>query len=124
MRLKSTLAVISVISVAVALGLASQSPAEAGWCRAPRGFCGPQPVRHYIYYPQYQNIYYMAQFPTAPYPNVYIPRGYWPYYQRPYAWYGRGYWAPRWNRAAYAVPAPIPVPVEGRCDGCGEDYLK
>ena len=51
MRLKSTLAVISVISVAVALGLASQSPAEAGWCRAPRGFCGPQPVRHYIYYP-------------------------------------------------------------------------
>ncbi len=96
MRVKSALAVISVV---VAFGLASHSPAEAGWCRrgAPPGWCGPQTVRHYVYYPNYRNVYYMATFAPDPYPYVYVPRGYWPRYERPYWRYGRRYWcaAPR-----------------------------
>ena len=47
-----------------------------------------------------------------------LPLGYWPRYERPYAAYGRRYWAPRrWGRgccgprAVYAVPPPMPVPV-------------
>ena len=66
MRLKSALAVISVamITVAMALGLASQAPAEAGCYRAiavPLG-CGgppgPQGITHFVYYPQYYDVYY------------------------------------------------------------------
>jgi len=91
MRLKSALAAIS---IAVALGLASQGSAEAGWCRgAPRGWCGPQPVRHFLYFPNYYNVYYMATFAPDPYPYAYMPYGYWPRYQRPYSRYARRYWS-------------------------------
>jgi hypothetical protein len=110
MRLNSALAVVG---SALALGMASQSPAEAGWCRgAPSGFCGPQGVTHFVYYPQYYDIYYTASLLPDPYPAIYMPRGYWPRYQRPYAAYGRRYWAPRrWAGPVVAVPAPNPVPV-------------
>jgi hypothetical protein len=117
MQVKSALAAIS---VAAALSLTVQAPVEAGWCRgAPVGFCRPAPVRHWIWSPNYYNVYYMATFAPDPYPYVYMPRGYWGYYDRPYARYGRRYWAPRWARA-YPVPAPVPVPVGGCCGG----YLK
>jgi len=125
MRLKSTLAVVG---IAIAFGLASQTPAEA--CCRRGGWWGPQPVRHYVYYPNYYNIYTMATFGPDPYPYVYIPRGYWPRYQRPYASYGRRYWRGRrsWGccggrpAAYYVVPQPIPVPVGVGC--CGRGYLK
>ena len=113
MRLKSALAVIS---LALAAGLASQDPAEAGWCRGPAP-CGLYPqgpaVTHFVYYPQYYDIYYTATLLPDPYPVVYMPRGYWPRYERPYAAYGRRYWAPRrcCGAAVVAVPAPRPVPV-------------
>ena len=120
MRLKSAFAVISVamITVAMALGLASQAPAEAGCYRAiavPLG-CGgppgPQVITHFVYYPQYYDAYYTATLLPDPYPAIYMPRGYWPRYQRPYAAYGRRYWAPRrWAGPVVAVPAPTPVPV-------------
>jgi hypothetical protein len=116
MRVKSALALIS---VAVAFGLAGQSSAEAGWCRrgAPPGWCGPEPVSHYVYYPYYRNsYYYMTTFaPYDPYPSVYVPRGYWPRYDRPFWRFGRRFWWPRRARY-YAVPAPMPVPV-GCCAG-------
>jgi hypothetical protein len=125
MRLKSTLAVIG---VAVALGVSSLAPAEAGWCRR-AGWCGPETVSHYVYYPNYYNVYYMATFAPDPVPYVYVPRGYWPRYERPYARYGRRYWNGRrsWGccggrpAAYYVVPQPIPVPVGGCCGG---RYLK
>ncbi len=119
MRVKSALALISVIA---AFGVASPSSAEAGWCRrgAPVGWCGPQTVRHFVYYPQYRNVYYMATFGPDPYPYVYMPRGYWPRYERPYWRYGRRYWRRRRWARYYAVPAPRPVPVYGCCRG----YLK
>lgn len=111
MRLRNTLAAIG---VAVAFGLAGQT-AEAGWCRgAPAGWCGPQPVRHYIYSPNYYNVYYMATFAPDPYPYAYVPLGYWPRYERPYWRYRRPYWTPRWGgccgAAAYYVPQPYYVP--------------
>jgi len=119
MRVKSALGLISIIA---AVGLITPSAADAGWChrRAPVGWCGPQRVTHYVYYPQYRNVYYMATFAPDPYPVVYVPRGYWPRYERPYWRYGRRYWAPRRARY-YPVPAPIPVPVGGCCRG---EYLK
>jgi hypothetical protein len=119
MRVKSALGLISIIA---AVGLITPSAADAGWChrRAPVGWCGPQRVTHYVYYPQYRNVYYMATFAPDPYPYVYVPRGYWPRYERPYWRYGRRYWAPRRARY-YPVPAPIPVPVGGCCRG---EYLK
>jgi len=128
MRLKSTLAAGV---IAVALCLSGQAPAEAGWCRgAPRGWCGPQTVRHYVYYPNYYNVYYMATFAPDPVPYVYVPRGYWPRYRRPYARYGKRYWNRRraWGccggrpAAYYVVPQPIPVPVGGCGRGCGRYY--
>jgi len=121
---------LAVISITAAFGLASQTSAEAGWCRgAPRGWCGPQTVRHYVYYPQYYNVYYMATFAPDPYPYVYVPRGYWPRYDRPYSRYGRRYWDRGWGRArAYYVPQPYYVPVGGCYRGCGRahygGYLK
>lgn len=138
MRVKSALAVMG---VAVAFGLASHAPAEAGgWCWGPSpGPCDRAAVRDYIYpQPQYRNMYYMATFAPDPYPYVYIPRGYWPRYRRPYGRYGRRYWR-RWRRSArrlglgccgapvYAVPRPVPVPVDcgWRCRrGYGRGYLK
>jgi len=118
MRVKSALGLISIVA---AFGLVAPGAAEAGWCRrgAPAGWCGPQTVRHYVYYPQYRNVYYMATFAPDPYPYVYVPRGYWPRYERPYSRYGRRYWRPRRARY-YAVPAPIPVPVD--CRGCRGGY--
>ena len=125
MRVKSALAVIS---LAAAIGLTSIGPAEARWCRrgAPAGWCGPQPVRHFVYYPQYRNTYSVATFGPDPYPYVYMPRGSWPHYQRPYWRYWRRAWTPRRDSyyyvpAAAPVPAPMPVPV-GSC--CGGRYLK
>lgn len=133
MRLKRSLAAMG---VAVVFGLASHGSAEAG------GFCwGPNPgpcdrgvVSHRIYAPQYRNVYYMAQIAPDPYPQVYVPRGYWPRYRRPYARYNRRFWR-RYRRSArrlgigccappvYAVPAPIPVPVD--CGWrCRRGYLK
>jgi len=117
MRVKSALGLVSVVA---AFGLVTPSAAEAGWCRR-AGFCGPQPVRHYIYYPQYRNTYYMANFAPQPYPSVYIPRGYWPRYERPYYVYGRRAWTPR-RESYYVVPEPMPVPVERGC--CRGRYLK
>jgi hypothetical protein len=117
MQVKSALVAIGIAAVS---SLVWQTAAEAGRCRgALRGWCGPQPVRHYVYYPNQYNVYYMATFAPNPYPQVYVPRGYWPRYRRPYARYGRPYWAPRrWMNccnpvAYYPVPAPQPVPVEG-----------
>ena len=116
MKVKSALAVLA---IAAALGMASQA-AEACCRRGPPvGWWGPKPGSHYIYSPQYYNVYYMAQFAPDPVPLVYLPAGYWPYYQRPYAAYGRRYWWRRGGgccaaRAAYAVPAPVYVP-----SGCG-----
>jgi len=117
MQVRSLLAVTG---LALVLGLASQKPAEAGGCRG-YGPCGPPVVNHYVYYPWYQNnVYYMATFGGDPYPYVYVPRGYWPRYSRPYGRYARRYWARRrWGgccagAAYYPVPAPMPVPVEGR----------
>jgi hypothetical protein len=66
-------------------------------------------VTHFVYYPQYYNIYYTMSFAPDPYPVVYMPRGYWNRYERPYARYGRRYWARR--APVVAVPAPTPVPV-------------
>jgi hypothetical protein len=114
MRLKSTLAVVAAV---VVLAATSQAPAEA-CCRRgpPAGWWGPAPVTHYIYTPNYYNVYYMATFAPDPYPLPYLPLGYWPRYERPYAAYGRRYWARRgWGGCcmarAYPVPAPYPVPV-------------
>ena len=123
MRLTSLL---STISVAIAFGVAASAPAEAQWCRAPRGaFCGPAPVSHFIYYPRYSNVYYWATL--APYPGAYpyMARGYYDRYYRPYGQYARRYWAPR--RPAYApvvaaYPVANPVPPPGCCGGGG--YLK
>ena len=122
MRLKSLL---SVISVAVAIGFAASTPAEAQWCRAPRGaFCGPAPVSHFIYYPRYSNVYYWATL--APYPGAYpyMERGYYDRYYRPYGQYARRMWAPR--RRAYApvvaaYPVANPMPPPGCCNGT---YIK
>lgn len=122
MRLKSLL---SVISVAVAIGFAASTPAEAQWCRAPRGaFCGPAPVSHFVYYPRYSNVYYWATL--APYPGAYpyMARGYYDRYYRPYGQYARRMWAPR--RRAYApvvaaYPVANPMPPPGCCGGT---YIK
>jgi hypothetical protein len=122
MRLKSTLALIG---LAVAFGLAGNAPASAGGCRGWGGPCGAPVVRHHLYYPNYYNVYYAATFAPDPYPYVYVPRGYWPRYERPYRRYARRYWSGvrtmgccDRSRAtayyAYPVPAPVPVPV-----GCG-----
>ena len=115
MQLKSALAAIG---AAAALGLASHTPAEA-WCRGPAP-CGatvftPAPaVTHFVYYPQYFDIYYTATLLPDPYPAMYMPRGYWPRFERPYAAYGRRYWAPRacCNAPVVAVPAPHPVAMK------------
>ena len=116
MRLKRLLAVIS---VAATLGLATQAPAEAGgWCRgAPAGWCGPQPVSHFIYYPQYTNVYYWATIAPDPGAYAYMPRGYYARYDRPYARYARRFWAPRRDY----VPV-YPVPVAAAC--CAGGPLK
>jgi hypothetical protein len=99
----------AVISVAASLGVAGFSAAEArDWCRrAPAGWCGPQPVSHFIYYPRYSNVYYWATL--APYPGAYayMPRGYVARYERPYRRYARRFWQPR---RAYA-PAVVAYPV-------------
>jgi hypothetical protein len=119
MRLKSLL---SVISLAVTFGLAASVPAEAnGWCRAPRGFCGPQPVSHFIYYPRYTNVYYWATL--APYPGAYayMPRGYVDRYERPYGQYARRYWRPRRAYAPVVAAYPVAAPAPGCCGGA---YLK
>jgi len=117
MRLKSAAAVIG---LALAVGLAAENPAEASWCRGmPPGYCGgpfvaAPAVSHFVYYPQYYDIYYSATLLPDPYPAMYMPRGYWPRYERPYAAYGRRFWAPRrWCCGApvVAVPPPRPVPV-------------
>lgn len=118
MRVKSALAVIG---IAIASSLVLEAPAEARGCRGLfGGWCGgPQVVRHNVYYRNYYDVYYMAEFAPSPYPVVYVPRGYWPRYQRPYAAYARPYWGPRrWRDccnpvAYYPVPPPQPVPVEG-----------
>ena len=115
MQVKSALAAIG---AAAALGVASNSPAQA-WCRGPAP-CGtvftPAPaVTHFVYYPQYFDIYYSATLLPDPYPAMYMPRGYWPRYERPYAAYGRRYWAPRracCGMPVAVVPAPQPVPIK------------
>jgi len=113
MRSKSALAVIG---VAALLGLANHTPAEANCYRGVPFGCGgpawpgPQGVTHFVYYPQYYDTYYTATLLPDPYPAIYMPRGYWPRYQRPYAAYGRRYWMPRrWAGPVVAVPAPVPV---------------
>jgi len=125
MRVKNA---VAVISVAIAIGLTSHSPAEAGRCRrAPPGWCGPAAVAHYLYYPGYYNAYYPAPMVGPdPYPYPYMPRGYWSRNDNPFWSYPAAYWYPNWapNRPRYyAVPGPMPVPVGG-CGGCGPRYLK
>ena len=117
MRFKS----LSLIGAAVTLGFAA-APAEAhGWCRAPGGFCGPQPVSHFVYYPRYSNVYYWATL--APYPGAYayMPRGYVDRYHRPYRQYARRFWQPRRAYAPAYVAYPAPAPNAGCCEG---RYLK
>ncbi|MDP1906778.1 MAG: hypothetical protein Q8K85_00660 [Hyphomicrobium sp.] len=121
MRTKALLAAVSVAALA---GLAASAPAEAnGWCRAPRGgFCGPQPVSHFIYYPRYSNVYYWATM--VPYPGAYpyMPDGYYRRYNRPYGQYARRFWAPRRAYApAYVAAYPVAAPAPGCCGG---GYLK
>ncbi len=111
MRLNTLLAAVA---VAVTLGLTA-APAEAEWCRAPRGgFCGPQPVSHFIYYPRYSNVYYWATLVPYPGAYAYMPRGYYDRYYRPYGQYARRFWAPR---RAYA-PVAVAYPVAGAAPGC------
>ncbi len=118
MRFSSSLVVISVAAV---IGFSVSAPAEAEWCRAPRGsFCGPAPVSHFIYYPRYSNVYYWATLVPYPGAYAYMSRGYYDRYYRPYGQYARRWWAPRRARVApvaVAVPAPAPVPVEACCEG-------
>jgi hypothetical protein len=116
MRLTSFFAVIG---VAVLIGVAAPAPAEAEWCRAPRGsFCGPAPVSHFIYYPRYSNVYQWATLVPYPGAYAYMPRGYYDRYYRPYGQYARRWWAPR-RRYAYApvVVAPVVAPAPGCCEG-------
>ncbi|MBI1650900.1 hypothetical protein [Hyphomicrobium sulfonivorans] len=113
---------LAAVSVATTFGIAAAVPAEAhGRCRAPGGFCGPQPVSHFIYYPRYSNVYQWATL--APYPGAYayMPRGYYSRYYRPYGQYARRYWAPRRARAPVYVAAPVAAPAADCCDG---GYLK
>ena len=120
MRLKTLFAAGG---VAVLMGLATSAPAEAGgWCRgAPPGWCGSQPVSHFIYYPRYSNVYYWATL--APYPGAYryMPAGYDARYNRPYGQYARRYWAPRRVYAPAVVAYPVAAPAPGCCGG---SYLK
>ena len=120
MRLKTLFAAGG---VAVLIGLATSAPAEAGsWCRgAPPGWCGSQPVSHFIYYPRYSNVYYWATL--APYPGAYryMPAGYDARYNRPYGQYARRYWAPRRVYAPAVVAYPVAAPAPGCCGG---SYLK
>jgi hypothetical protein len=115
MQVKSALAVLAVATAMLAASQAAEACCRRG---PPVGWWGPAPVTHYIYTPQYYNVYYMATFAPDPYPLVYAPLGYWPYYERPYAAYGRRYWWRRWGRgccaprAAYAMPAPVAVPLK------------
>jgi hypothetical protein len=124
MRVNNALVVISVV---IAFGLTTLTSAEARRCRrgAPPQWCGPQAVYHYMYYPRFRNVYYMAQFGPDPYPYPYVPRGYWPRYENPFWSYPGAYWYPNWapNRPRYyAVPEPMPVPVEGCGYGCRRPY--
>ncbi len=120
MRVKSALAVAG---VAAAFGVASPSSAEAGWCEF--GWCGPQPVEQFVYYPQYRNVYYQQTWGPQPYPYpyIYMPQGYWPSYGRPFKRYARRMWRRQRRRGYYVqpVPPPMPVPVQGCCQG---GYLK
>lgn len=114
MRLQSFLAVAG---IAVAIGASASSPAGAEWCRVPRGsFCGPAPVSHFIYYPNYSNVYYWATL--VPYPGAYpyMPRGYYDRYYRPYGQYARRWWAPR--RAYAYAPAVAAYPVAAPPPAC------
>ena len=67
---------------------------------APRGWAGPQTVRHWVYYPRYRNFYY-TNGQTDPFAYRYEPHGYYPYYNS-------GYWKPRsqvpLHRAHFAAP--------------------
>ena len=121
MRLKTSFAAIG---LALLLGVVVSAPAEArGWCRgAPAGWCGPQPVSHFIYYPRYSNV---SQYATlVPYPGAYryMPAGYDDRFYRPYGQYARRFWWPR--RPAYG-PAVVAYPVAAPAPGCcGGTYLK
>ncbi|CAN1721204.1 PXPV repeat-containing protein [Hyphomicrobium sp. 1Nfss2.1] len=108
---------LAVIGIAGTIGLAGAAPAEAQWCRAPRGVaCGPAPVSHFIYYPRYSNVYYWATL--VPYPGAYpyMARGYYDRYYRPYGQYARRFWQPRRARVApVAVAYPVAAPPPGCC---------
>jgi hypothetical protein len=108
---------LAAASIAAAAGLTLAAPAQAEWCRAPRGFCGPAPVSHFIYYPRYSNVYYWATL--APYPGAYpyMDRGYYQKYYRPYGQYARRFWAPRRVYAAPVAAAYPVAPAPGCCNG-------
>ncbi|MFA5899316.1 MAG: hypothetical protein WC829_09410 [Hyphomicrobium sp.] len=118
MRFQSLFAAISV--AVVAIGFAGAAPAQAEWCRAPRGsYCGPAPVSHFIYYPRYSNVYQWATLVPYPGAYAYMPRGYYDRYYRPYGQYARRFWQPRRARAyapAY-VAYPVVAPGPGCCEG-------
>ena len=97
MRLKSLLALAATV---LSLGLAAPQSAEAfGYNRPdqPAGWGRVRTVRHWVYYPRYNNQY-LTQYVTDPYAYSYEPRGYYPYYNS-------GYWGPpRIKRFRGALP--------------------
>lgn len=74
MRIMSIAAVFAVV---LAFGLASVSPAEAGWRRdrTPDGWGRTRTVTHHVYYPRYRHVYRVHPH-TDPYAYYYEPRGY------------------------------------------------
>ena len=94
MRLKTLFAAVGVAVLWASLSRPPPKPG-AGAGALPAGWCGPQPVSHFIYYPRYSNVYHWATL--VPYPGAYryMPDGYDRRYNRPYGQYARRFWAPR-----------------------------
>ena len=83
MRLKSLLALAATV---LPLAAAAPQSAEAfGYNRPdqPAGWGRARKVRHWVYYPRYNNQY-LTQYVTDPYAYSYEPRGYYPYYRSDY----------------------------------------
>lgn len=97
MRLKKlAAAVFGLMSMAAA----SSTPASAFfWDRPdqPAGWSHTRTVRHWVYYPRYNNVY-LRNAETDRYAYRYVPRGYYPYYNS-------DYWRPSYVvRAHYHLP--------------------
>jgi hypothetical protein len=81
MRLRS---ILSILVALASLGFAAPDQASAfGYERhRPDGWGHARTVRHWVYKPRYNHVYYVD-----PYAYQYSPRGYYPYY-------GSKYWVP------------------------------